>query len=120
MPARTFAITSDGGVCSKDPQTGAVVATRPATGTAVVQLLPLSSGVVVREDYYHHPRATSNLYYLDTARREVWRAERPPDSDAYSGPVSERDGLLICLTWDCWACEIDPTSGRIIRKVWTK
>ena len=120
MPTRTFEITSDGGICAIDPQSGAVLATRAATGTAVVQLLPVASGVVVREDYYHYPRATSNLYYLDAALREVWRAERPSASDAYSGPVSEQGGLLCCGTWDCWSCELDPATGRLLRKVWTK
>jgi hypothetical protein len=120
MPTPTFEIASDGGVHAIDPRTGAILATRPATGTKVVQLLPLSSGVVVREDYYHHPPATSNLYCLDAALRELWRAELPFASDVYSGPVSERDGLLFCFTWSCWACELDPTSGRLLRKIWTK
>jgi len=120
MPATTFEIASDGGVRAIDPQTGAILATRPATGTAVVQLLPLSSGVVVREDYYHYPPVTSNLYCLDAALRDVWRAERPSPSDVYTGPVSEHDGLLSCFTWDCWACELDPASGRLLRKIWTK
>ena len=119
MPARTFEIMSDGGVLARDPQTGTVLATRPATGTAIVQLLPLGLGVVVREDYYHYPRATSNLYYLDAALREVWRAERPSLSDVYTS-VSERDGLLCGFTWDCWDCDLDPASGRLLRKVWTK
>jgi hypothetical protein len=120
MPTPTFEITGDGGVRARDRDTGAVLATRPPTGTTVVQLLPLASGVVVREDYYHYPRATSNLYYLDAQLREVWRAERPSASDAYSARVSECDGLLCCFTWECWACELDPASGRLLRKVWTK
>lgn len=120
MPTPTFEITTDGGVRALDPETGAVLATRAATGTTIVQLLPLSSGVVVREDYYHYPRTTSNLYYLDAALRERWRAERPSASDAFSGDVSEHDGLLRCFTWQCWACELDPASGRLLRKVWTK
>jgi hypothetical protein len=99
---------------------GAVLATRPATGTVIVQLLPLASGVVVRECYYSYPRAASNLYFLDAMLREVWRGERPSASDAYSGPVSEHDGLLCCFTWECWACEIDLTSGRLLRKLFTK
>lgn len=115
-----FEITRDGGVRAVDPQTRAVLATRPASGTAIVQLLPFASGVVVRENYYRYPRATSNLYYLDAALREVWRAERPSVSDVYSGPVSVQDGLLCCFTWDCWACELEPASGRLLRKVWTK
>ena len=116
----TFEITSDGGIRAIDPQTGAVLATRSATGTAIVQLLPLLSGVVVREDYYHYPRATSNLYFLDAALCEVWRAERPSEADVYSGPVSEQDGILRCFTWNCWDCELDPASGHLLRKVWTK
>lgn len=120
MPTPKFEITSDGGIRAIDAQTGTVLATRPATGTAVVQLLPLGSGVVVLENYYHYPRASSNLYYLDAQLREVWRAERPSASDAYVGAALERDGLLRCGTWDCWSCELDPASGRLLRKVWTK
>lgn len=119
MSTQAFEITKDGGVRAIDPQTGAVLATRSATGTKVVQLLPLGSGVVVREDYYHYPRATSNLYYLDATLREVWRAERPAASDAYTG-LSEQDGLLSGFTWTCWACDLDPATGRILQKVWTK
>lgn len=120
MPTPTFEIASDGGVSVVDPETGRVLATRPPTGTVVVQLLPLASGVVVREDYYHHPRAFSNLYFLDASLREVWRAERPSNSDEYANRVLEKDGLLRCATWECWDCELDPASGRLLSKVWTK
>lgn len=120
LPTPIFEITPDGGVRALDGETGTVLATRPASGTTVVQLLPLGSGVVVRENYYHYPRATSNLYYLDATLREVWRAERPAASDVYANPVSLQDGRLNCSTWECWDCEIDPTSGRLIRKLFTK
>lgn len=120
IAGRTYEITDDGGVRVIDAHTGAVLATRGATGTAIVQLLPLASGVVVRENYYRHPRATSNVYLLDPELREVWRAERPAASDAYSGELSLHYGRLRCFTWECWACELDPDSGRILGKVFTK
>ena len=58
-----------------------MLATTPATGTEIVQLLTLSTGAVVLECDYRYPRARSNLYLLDFDLREVWRAERPSTSD---------------------------------------
>jgi outer membrane protein assembly factor BamB len=115
-----FEITKDGGVRAVDPQTGSIVAERPASGTSIVQLLPLGLGVVVREDYYRHPRGASNVYYLDADLRELWRAERPSASDAYASPVTPTEGVLRVASWECWTCDLDPASGRILRKVFTK
>jgi outer membrane protein assembly factor BamB len=120
MPERKFEITKRGGIRAIDPESGRVMAERPAGGTSIVQLLPLGSGVVVREDYYRHPAGVSNVYYLDAQLDEVWRAELPWPTDAYANPVTIVDGRLQVASWECWTCALDPSSGRIVRKDFTK
>jgi hypothetical protein len=85
-----------------------------------VELLPLGPGVIVLECYYHYPRGRSNLYYLDADLHEVWRAERPSRSDVYSGAISNKGGLLQAYSYDGWDCELDPVSGLLVRKVFSK
>jgi len=120
MATLNYEITISGGVRAVDAETGAEVATCPATGTMVVQLLRPALGVIVLESYYHYPRSRSNVYYLDSQLKEVWRAERPSASDAYVSAGWLGNGVLRCATWECWTCDIDSASGRILRKVFTK
>ena len=120
MPAATFEITKRGRVRAVDAQTGRVLAERPAVGTKVVQLLPLGAGVVVREDYYRYPPGVSNVYCLDADLCELWRAELPWPTDAYANPVVTRDGVLRVASWEGWTCDLDPQSGRILGKAFTK
>jgi len=120
MATLNYEITISGGVRAVDAETGAEVATCPATGTMVVQLLRPALGVIVRESYYHYPRVRSNVYYLDSQLKEVWRAERPSASDAYVSAGWLGNGVLRCATWECWECDIDSASGRILGKVFTK
>lgn len=109
--ATTFALR-DGVLCAIDA-TGKTVQSHEATGTRIVQLLPLPAGVVVREDCYRFPRDRSNLYCLDSGLRLLWSAERPSQADA--NPVAERNGALICASRT-----IDPGTGRIIRREFVK
>jgi hypothetical protein len=121
MSAPKFEVTPSGGVRAIDVLTGRVLAERAAVGTSVVQLLPLGAGrVVVRENYFRFPRGESNVYCLDAALREVWRAELPAPSDVYANPVAADGGLLRVASWECWSCELEPASGRIVRKEFTK
>lgn len=94
MSARTFEITKHGGLRAVDPRTGGILAERPAAGTSIVQLLSLGAGVVVREDYCHHPRGVSNVYCVDADLREVWSAELPSASDAYANPITLAQNAL--------------------------
>jgi len=98
MATLNYEITTSGGVRAVDPETGAEVATCPATGTMVVQLLRPASGVIVRETYPHYPRVRSNVYYLDSQLKEVWRAERPSASDVYVSAGWLGNGVLRCAT----------------------
>ena len=109
-----------GGVRLVDAATRDVVARRSATATTIVQLLPFGDGVIVREDYYRHPRDSSNVYFLDDHLRELWRAERPSATDAYANAVTLVAGLLESATWEGWSCTLDPTTGRMLSREFTK
>ena len=89
-------------------------------GTKIIQVESLTSGIVVREDYYRFPRGDSNLYLLDYAFRLLWRAELPTPTDSYANPVHDYGDHLLCASWECWSCHICPTTGRILTKEWTK
>lgn len=115
-----FEIERGGGIQALHPRTRRVLKTREATGTTVVQLLPHGEGVVVREDYVRHPDGVSNVYYLDAHLREQWRAELPSASDVYANPVEVRDGMLRVASWNCYTCDLDPASGRLISSVFTR
>jgi hypothetical protein len=85
-----------------------------------VQLLPLGERVIVREDYYHFPRARSNVYCLDASLDEVWSAERRSPSDVYSGMFEPVNGRLPLYSWEGFDCEVDVDTGRLLRSVFTK
>lgn len=53
------------------------VARHTATGTRIVQMLPLGDRVVVREHYRQFPKERSNLNCLDAELCRVWTAELP-------------------------------------------
>jgi outer membrane protein assembly factor BamB len=102
-------------LCKLDAS-GAVIGSRRPVGTSIVQLLPLGQRVLVREDYYQFPRGSSNVYCLDADFQQIWSAELPDQSDVYvridSGPS--------CSSWNGFYCTIDPDTGRIIKKEFTK
>jgi len=97
-----------------------VIATHQPLGTKVVQCLPVDGHFVVREDYFQFPLGRSNVYCLDGRFEILWKAEIPGSSDAYSGPVSVTDAGLVCGSWEGYSCTIDPTTGRIRSKMFTK
>src|SRR4051812_2249568 len=65
-------------------------------GTKIVQVEPLTSGIVVREDYYRFPRGDSNLYLLDYAFHLIWRAELPTPTDSFANPMHDHGDYLHC------------------------
>jgi hypothetical protein len=99
---------------------GAIIHRHNAIGTQIVQLLPFADKVVVLENYDDFPRHLSNLYCLDSTLRSVWSAELPSATDGYIGPLDEFDGKITCSSWECWRCMIDPVTGRILDRVFTK
>jgi hypothetical protein len=110
----------DGAVCKVDVSTGAVTARRGPEATQVVQILPTEARLIVREDYYRFPEGQSNLYCLDHDLRRLWTAELPSAGDAYANPVLDRGVVLECGSWGGFTCEIDPGTGQIVRKAFTK
>ena len=113
-----FAIIDDV-LCVLDA-TGTVSDRHRPVGTRIVQLLPLGECLIIREDYYQFPRGISNLYCLDTALRPMWSAELPAQSDTYAGPVIQTEAGLICASWEGLSCTIDPGTGRITHRQFTK
>jgi putative acetyltransferase len=110
----------DGGVGKVDAATGATVGSCPPIATLVVQVLVRGDLIVVREDYVQFPRGVANVYCLDRSLKRVWVAELPSETDAYANPVVDRGEHLECASWEGWTCDLDPRTGRIIRKMFTK
>lgn len=110
----------DGHLCKVEIATGTVLARHFPLGTSIVQVLPNGPNLVVREDYYKFPQGESNLYCLNEYFDLVWRAELPYVKDIYANPVTVTPAGLHCATWDCMSCTLDPATGRITKKVFTK
>jgi hypothetical protein len=110
----------DGAVCKIDALTGAVIARHAPEATQVVQVLSKGNCLIIREDYYHFPEGRSNLICLDHDLRRLWTAELPSARDVYANPVIDRGDVLECGTWEGFTCVIDPKTGQIVRKAFTK
>ncbi|HEV8482164.1 MAG TPA: hypothetical protein VGV87_01290 [Blastocatellia bacterium] len=94
---------------------------RRPIGTKVVQVLKLvSERWLIREDYFHFPASLSNLYCIDGSLATVWSAELPSSDDSYCNDAKVVDGKLFAWTWNCYRCELDMSSGRIVAKQFTK
>ena len=109
----------DGALCVVNT-CGQVTHRHHPIGTRIVQVLPLGSNVVVREDYFGFPRGRSNLYCLDSDLRSVWSAETPAPTDRYANQVAEVGGRLVCCSWEGALCTIDPVTGRILHHEFAK
>lgn len=110
----------DGEILKIEVTSGEVIARLKPRGTSIVQILPLNDLLVIREDYYEFPFEQSNVYCIDQSFQPVWDAELPSKRDAYANPVMASDGWLYCASWDCMSCTLDPKSGRIVKKLFTK
>jgi hypothetical protein len=105
----------DGVLCKIDAS-GILVRSHHPIGTRVVQWLPVGERILVREDYDQFPRGVSNVYCLDTEFRRIWSAQLPSEDDVY---VQINPGPS-CNSWGCFYCTIDPHTGCIIEKEFTK
>jgi hypothetical protein len=78
--------------------------------------------VLVIFDYMEFPngRPAQNLVAYDLHQQELWRAESPEGggADAYVNFISESP--LTAWNFACYACTIDPETGRLIEKQFTK
>lgn len=94
---------------------------RAATGTEVVQVLKLARDRwLVREDYYKFPHGRSNVYCVTDSLDVVWSVELPASDDVFCNDAELIDGKLFVWTWSCYRCEVDPQSGRLLAKQFTK
>jgi hypothetical protein len=50
----------------------------------------------------------------------VWSAELPAETDTYANSVIDEGATLSCSSWEGVTATIDPETGQIIRKVFTK
>lgn len=94
---------------------------RPPIGTKVVQVLKFAADRwLVREDYFRFPSGLSNLYCVDDNLGTVWSAALPSSDDSYCNDAEVVEGKLFAWTWNCYCCEIEAKSGRIVTKQFTK
>lgn len=110
----------DGCLCKVETATGKAIARQRPIGTSIVQVLPIGSNIVVREDYYQFPRGQSNVYCVTEDFEPVWSAELPWQNDVYANPVIATPDGLSCASWDGMSCTLSPETGRILKKVFTK
>ena len=90
-------------------------------GTKVVQVLELTAHRwLVREEYYGFPSGSSNVYCVNDSLESIWSVELPSLDDAFCNDAALIDGKLFVSTWNCYRCEVDQESGRILRKEFTK
>jgi hypothetical protein len=98
----------------------AIAGVHKPLGTKIVQVEPLASAIVVREDYYKFPRGQSNLYLIDYVFQILWRAELPMPDDVFANPVLAYGDYFECASWNGITCRICRTTGRILSTVFTK
>ena len=110
----------DGVLCKIDSLTGKTIATHQPIGTSIVQCLAIGSNVIVREDYFQFPRGVSNVYCLDLSFQKLWDAELPWETDVYANPIVEVGSNVVCASWDGDTCTLSPTTGKILKKVFSK
>ena len=93
---------------------------RRPIGTKVVQVLRVGpQRWLVREDFFRFPPGVSNLYCVDESLETVWSAVLPSPDDSYCN-AEVVDGKLFASTWNCYRCELETKSGRIIAKQFTE
>jgi hypothetical protein len=94
---------------------------RLATGAPVAKTLPCDGDYIVLLDYYDASQARlwANLRRLRPDGQVVWAAQPPSSGDVFTG-VDWREGRLVAWTWECFMITVDPASGRLIEKVFTK
>jgi hypothetical protein len=88
----------------------------------IAEAFALDNLVVVRFPYDASPRgygAFDNLLTLNSRGERAWVAELPTNgTDSYVA-ISSREPL-VANSWSGFQCTLDPESGKILRKVFTK
>lgn len=99
---------------------GTVVHRHPPIATRIVQVPQVAERLNVREDYHHLPQGVSNLYCLDARLLLVWSAELSGRLDPYANQVIHTAAGLVCTSWERFSCAIDPDTGSITHREFTK
>jgi hypothetical protein len=86
----------------------------------VVEALATEEGLLVREDYYQHPKGVSNVYLLADDSKIRWEAQLPSPDDAFANPIRLEEGAFVCSTWGGFSCKISLRTGEIISSEFTK
>lgn len=89
----------------------------------VLNAVGLPTCVVVMYDPDASPRSWGtfpNLAGFDAMGQQLWVTE-PPTTDSGDCYVQlASSDALVAWSWSCYMCEIDPATGRILSRVFTK
>jgi outer membrane protein assembly factor BamB len=82
---------------------------------------PDEASMIVFNGYFGFERndRRGNIASLTLHGAERWRAE-VPTGDVYANPPRFKDGKLTAGTWQGFNCTLDPETGIIIEKLFTK
>ena len=86
----------------------------------VVEVLATKEGLLVREDYYQHPKGVSNIYLLADDSKIRWEAQLPSADDVFANPIRLEEETFRCSTWQGFSCKISLRTGKIISSEFTK
>ena len=93
-------------------------------GVAVLDrvFLPDGDQVCLLEFVLGGPKSQDNLLRLASDGSVVWRAEPPEASagDSWVSVETDKAGRLVANSWSCWRAALDPATGRVISKYFTK
>jgi hypothetical protein len=92
-----------------------------ATGVRVVKVLPCADDYIVLLDYHDASQARlwANVRRLRSGGNIVWAASPPSSTDIFT-EIEWRDGRLVAWTFECFMIDIDPNTGRVLEKLFTK
>jgi len=88
----------------------------------IVEAHRLGEAILVLFDHMAGPhfRQFQNLVAIDGQGMLRWTAEHPTNetNDGYLTVNSVEP--LVATSFGCWRCTLDPATGRIVGKTWTK
>ena len=86
--------------------------------TQVQKTIQTVVGIIVLEDPNGFPHDESNLYCVGQNGQMVWRADKPEPAGLYNRVMLNMDGNTIsAYAVTGQACELELTSGNLLRQV---
>ncbi|GAB4271365.1 MAG: hypothetical protein Tsb0018_03480 [Opitutales bacterium] len=84
---------------------------------AILMILLYGGGEQPTCKTYH----SRNIFGVNAEGEIVWQVEAPTKDpvDLYT-QLTESEGKIIAGSWSCFLCHIDPQTGRILDKEFTK